>query len=298
MPSAAIDANWLPLFIAVATLAVLVALLAIHRILIRREAARTYIATSVRARRLERERIARELHDTLLQSIHILTWNLHVSAQRLPTACPVRSSIACALTLAESISAEGHGRLLHLRGWGEQRHFVEAVGARGRLIASCGDVSFSTLCSGQPFDLPPEINHEVTLILGEAVVNAFRHAQATRVEFRVRYLPAELCILVMDDGRGMPSLGNDVDSRPSFGMTLMKERASEIGAALDVQSALGGGTRVELRIPSPTPKPADLMETGSSTRTRLLDRVLMSVNAWGRRKRVTSCANTSVSDVT
>ncbi len=246
------SAPGLPLLAAAAgCCALLVALLAGIWLALQLRVART-ASTDVllRVQRLERERIARELHDTFLQSVQTLAWSFQSLADRLPADCDVRAAMTTALALAESTLAEGRNHLVELRAPDGCPPFADALRAKGLAMARCHDARFETTHSGQAFALHPLVNHEVARIAGEALLNAFRHARAARIELIVRYAPSGLFVCVRDDGRGISPEVAASGLPGHLGLAIMRERARAIGAALRIVTSEGGGTAIELRLPT------------------------------------------------
>jgi signal transduction histidine kinase len=104
---------------------------------------------------------------------------------------------------------------------------------------------------GTPRDLHAILRDEVYRIAGEALRNAFRHAEARRIEVEIRYDERQLRVRVGDDGKGIDAKHLNEDGRPGhFGMRGMRERAKLLGGKLAVWSELDSGTEVELSIPA------------------------------------------------
>jgi len=104
---------------------------------------------------------------------------------------------------------------------------------------------------GTPRNLHPILRDEVYRIAAEALRNAFRHAQARRIESEILYQERQLRLRVRDDGKGLDPAVLRGEGRPGhFGLHGMRERATLIGARLDVWSKLHSGTEVELTVPA------------------------------------------------
>jgi signal transduction histidine kinase len=104
---------------------------------------------------------------------------------------------------------------------------------------------------GTPQELHPILRDEVYRIAGEGLRNAFRHAQARRIEVEIRYDERELRVRIRDDGRGIDASMLGHEGRAGhWGLPGMRERAKRIGGTMDLWSELGAGTEVELRIPA------------------------------------------------
>ena len=113
-----------------------------------------------------------------------------------------------------------------------------------------GAVRFRVFVTGQPKALKPAIQEQIYLIGREALINAFRHSEATSIEAEVEYLPRRLRIRVRDNCRGIDPKTIQTCQPAHWGLLGMRERAAGIGAQLQVWSRLGCGTEVEISIPA------------------------------------------------
>ncbi|WNG48284.1 ATPase [Archangium minus] len=219
-------------------------------------------------RHRERERIARELHDTLLQGVQGVILRLQSVAERLPVADPVRKAMEDALDRADNVLVESRARVRELRAaserTGDLSQSFEKVGEEFRQEHSAG---FHVVVEGQPTSLDPIVRDEVFRIGREALVNAFQHADAQRIEVALTYDYRELRLRVRDDGRGVDVEFLQAGGRPGhWGLRGMRERARKIGAQLDILCRSESGTEVELRVPA---KAAYLGAPKRSWRNRL-----------------------------
>jgi signal transduction histidine kinase len=236
-------------FHAACMLVFLLLLLALHRV--RLKAVRAEALGRLEERLAERERIARELHDTLLQSVQGLMLRFQAASERLPQHETARLQMESALVRAEKVMNEGRKRLKNLRTADSgAMNFVGALAATGELFAQNSATQFHASVEGAHRDLHPIVREEVLLIAREALANAFRHAQARTIETQLCYTATELYVRICDDGVGI-----DTDilnrGRPGhWGLAGMRERAKNIGARFTLSSEPAGGTAVELRIPA------------------------------------------------
>jgi len=237
-------------FRAVCVLLALVALYALH--CWRLQLAKARLRDKLQERLAERERIARELHDTLLQSVSGLILRFDADARRLPPNEPVRQSLQKSLERADEVLLEGRSRVLDLRSSGKpDTALVESLGEAGRALAQHQAARFSLVQEGSPRPLDPLVQEEVSLIAREALLNAFRHAEASVVELRIDHGGKALQLRIQDDGRGIEPQYLNGPGRPGhWGLTGMRERAEKIRAELDILCKDGGGTQVRLRIPA------------------------------------------------
>lgn len=209
------------------------------------------LAVRMDARVAERERIARELHDTLLQSIQGLMLLFWSTASRL--TAETRAPLEAALARANGVVAEGRDRVAGLRSSavpdadlaGALRRFAEP-------LARDAGIAFHLYADGQARGLREPAADEAFAIAREALWNTFTHARARAVDVTLQYAPAALVLTVSDNGVGLP---DDVDAERGrdghWGIPGMRERALTLGATLTVQTAPGDGTTWTLRVPAP-----------------------------------------------
>jgi signal transduction histidine kinase len=205
----------------------------------------------------ERTRIARDLHDTLLQSFHGLLLRFQAATNLLPDSPEeAKRSFESAIEQAAQAITEGRDAVQGLRSSTVVTNDLAlAIGALSEELG-CGETNpncaeFDVEVEGTPRDLHPILRDEVYRIAGEAVRNAFKHAQAQRVEVEIRYDERELRLRVRDDGKGIDAKLLNNDERPGhYGLRGMRERAKLLGGHLAVWSELDSGTEVELSIPA------------------------------------------------
>jgi signal transduction histidine kinase/ligand-binding sensor domain-containing protein len=205
----------------------------------------------------ERTRIARELHDTLLQSFHGLLLKFQATAYLLPKR-PEEALKTLESTIDQAAAAitEGRNAVQGLRSSVTvTNNLAVAITTLGTELAGSESnpnaAELHVEVEGTSRDLHPILRDEVYRIAGEAVRNAYKHAQARRIEVELRYDEREFRLRVRDDGKGIdPKLLNE-DGRPGhYGLRGMRERAKLMGGKLAVWSEVDSGTEVELRIPA------------------------------------------------
>jgi signal transduction histidine kinase/ligand-binding sensor domain-containing protein len=203
------------------------------------------------ARLAERERIARELHDTLLQGMQGLIWRFQAAADRIPSGEPARELMERSLERADRLMGEGRDRIKDLRAaGGDATDLAQALAIEGEALALAHATEFRLTIEGAPRDLHPIVREEVFLIAREALGNSFRHSGAKHIEAQASYDETALRIRVRDDGRG---ISTDVltGGKPNrFGLVGMRERAVKLGAQLEIWSSPGAGTEIDLRVPA------------------------------------------------
>ena len=198
----------------------------------------------------ERTRIARELHDTLLQGFLSASMQLHVAADRLPEDSPARPAFTRALDLIGRVIEEGRNAVRGLRSSSSDPLELEHAFSGIQSELEIGQATaYRVMVEGKPRPLNPAVRDDVYRIGREGLVNAFRHSGATAVEIEIEYMPAELRLFVRDDGRGMDPQVVHGGISGHWGIAGMKERAERIGGSLAIRSRLAAGTEIELRVP-------------------------------------------------
>jgi len=213
----------------------------------------------------ERARIARDLHDTLLQSIQALMIRFQIAAVEMPAGSAARNAITQALDLADQVLVEGRDRVSDLRSSIDSAEdLAQAFTTIGEQMATEHDVEFRVIVEGQKRVLDANFSDEIFCIGREALVNAFQHAHAASIEIEIAFETDTLRVRVRDDGVGIDAGILEAGRRPGhWGLPGMRERALKIGARLDIWGGTGSGTEVELRVPASV---AYLAESGRSWR--------------------------------
>jgi signal transduction histidine kinase/ligand-binding sensor domain-containing protein len=204
----------------------------------------------------ERTRIARELHDTLLQSFQGLMLRFQSARDLLP-AQPAKAVEALdgALDRADQAIAEGRDAIQNLRSSttvGNELAQALTLLAEELTCGANGEKSsaaFRISVEGSPRDLHPIVRDDIHRIAREALRNAFCHAQAAHIEAEVTYGAHEVRLRIRDDGKGIDTKHLSAGRARHWGLAGMRERAAQIGARLNLWSDVGAGTEVELRIP-------------------------------------------------
>jgi signal transduction histidine kinase len=199
----------------------------------------------------ERERIARELHDALLQGTQGLVLNLQVVAGEMRLDDPRRRRLEALLDEADGMMAQARDRVYDLRDLrADAADLVASLCALGNEQTHGGRVRFELLADAVLPALPPETGTEVFFIAREALVNAFRHAQASVVQVEARKVGLLLRIAVRDDGHGIdPEVLAHGNQPGHWGLAGMRERAARIHAVVNVNARVSGGTEVVLELP-------------------------------------------------
>jgi signal transduction histidine kinase len=204
------------------------------------------------ARVSERTRIARELHDTLLQSFHGLLLRFQTVLYLLPDRpADAKKTLADAIDHAAKAITEGRDAVQGLRSSTiETNNLALAISALGaELAANCSGLrpAVHVTVEGETREIHPILRDEIYKIAAEAIRNAFRHAHAGRIEVEIRYDTKEFRLRVRDDGQGIdPEVLANQGREGHYGLRGMPERAALIGGKLAVWSEVGAGTEVEL----------------------------------------------------
>jgi signal transduction histidine kinase len=204
----------------------------------------------------ERTRIARDLHDSLLQGFQGLMFRLQAVRQLLPArALEAAAELETALETGDKAIAEGRDAVRDLRelnpAQGDLGETLAAFGTEFTAPAGSQRPSYRVLVEGEPRTLDPLLRDEVYRIAREAIRNAFRHARATCIEAELVYQTTHFGIRVRDDGIGMDHHVLAQGRRDGhWGLPGMRERASSFKGEFNVWSQTGAGTEVELKIPA------------------------------------------------
>ena len=226
-------------------------------VLLRRQVARQMglLETKLQAEATaeERQRIAREFHDSLEQGLAGLSLRLDVAAHEAGDE-RTRGVLRQQRQLLGGLQTEARGFLWDLR---DPVHvegsLVESIGAQLRLLQPLSAVAIVLDAVGSSTDVAPAVQYQLVRIVREAVTNAIRHARARRIDVGLRLEeqpgdPGRVCLTVADDGEGF-----DIESRSAveghYGLRGMRERARRIGAEFAVESGNGCGTRIVVTVP-------------------------------------------------
>ena len=205
----------------------------------------------------ERTRIARDLHDTLLQSFQALLPLFQAAIYKLPEgAADARKTLEVAVNRASDAITEGRDAVQGLRmSTVEKNDLAVAIRTVGEELASAetnqSSPNFTVVVEGTSRNLHPILRDEAYRLAVEALRNAFRHAAAQNLEVEIRYDENYFRLRVRDDGKG---IGEEVlrgDGRKGhYGLYGMKERAKLVGGKLTIWSEVDSGTEIELIIPA------------------------------------------------
>src|SRR5262249_23918858 len=199
----------------------------------------------------ERERIARDLHDTFLQSVQGLILKFDAAAKQIPPEQPARQSMESALDRADEVMAEGRERVRNLRDNASLSDLPSAFATVADEISN-DQITFKTVVEGRARSLNPMVVEETYAIGREAILNAFTHSGGSQVEVEVTFDRRQFRVRIRDDGRGIDPQVLQQGRPDHFGLQGMRERASRVGAQLNLWSGAEKGTEVELLVPART----------------------------------------------
>jgi signal transduction histidine kinase len=215
-------------------------------------------AIGLEARVNERTRIARELHDTLLQTLHGLMFQFQAVRNLLPRrAEDAMRSLDDAINETEKALAESRDAIQGLRSEPiAQGNLAELLMATSQESANSETSThqppaFDLIEEGTHRSLAPATKNEIYRIARELLRNAFRHAHASRIEAEIRYDNQALRIRIRDNGRGIePKVLKDGGIAGHWGLRGVRERSQRLEAQLEFWSEAGAGTEVQLTVPA------------------------------------------------
>ncbi len=238
-------------FLLFCSLLAMLAIWGMHRLRLAQQSARMNLRLESQA--IERKRIAQELHDTLLQGFIGIGLKLDAIATSLPESLSVvRDQLRKILDQSDQYLTEARRSVMKLRSatledGGDFSHALSVAGAR--LTEGTGiQLLFSV--HGERRPLPPLIESNLLRIGEEAVSNAVRHAQATRVDLDLKFGNKEVSLRIQDNGRGFEPHGPEAAKSGHFGLLGIQERANAMAGHLSLTSQPGKGTEIIVSVPT------------------------------------------------
>ena len=212
-----------------------------------REAAHTQFVAVI----AERNRIAREIHDTMAQGFAGISVQLEVLNDRLQnTPLNLRRHLDLARGLVRSSLEEARRSVWNLRAHAlEEAGLGDALARLGQQLTEGGNVTLEVRVDGAPRTLPVDVENNLLRIGQEAITNVVRHAGATRVSLSLSYLTDLVRLVVSDDGRGFDPDRVRPSAQGGLGLSGIRERAEAMHAILIIHTNSTGGTRLELDVP-------------------------------------------------
>jgi len=213
------------------------------------ENARLYEETRGKAALEERQRLARELHDSVSQALYAIALNAS-AAHELFESVPERARglVGDVLRLAEAGLAEMRALIFELRPESlDQEGLVGALEKQAAAVQARHGLQVRLVLAGEP-ELPPPAKEALYRVAQEALHNATKHARARSLELVLEVEDGGVGLVVADDGRGFDPQG---EFPGHLGLRSMRERAAAVGGTLQIDSAPGAGTRLSVRVPVP-----------------------------------------------
>ncbi|VXB83129.1 exported hypothetical protein [Pseudomonas sp. 8O] len=238
-----------PLFILFVGCLVIIALRLIYRMNLQLTADR--LRARLEERHLERERIARDLHDTLLQGVQGLMLHVQAAVDSLPAELTAKAKLDSAMDRIDQVISEGRDRVSNLRTPLYSCEDLPQALKDLEHVLSHNGISYNVLVNGSPRNLHPVAYDEIYQIAREAIRNAFQHAHAHSIQVELEYVERAFRLSVIDDGRGIliekmqAAFPND-----RWGLIGMYERASKIGGTLIIRSTPNEGSEVKFTLPA------------------------------------------------
>lgn len=220
---------------------------ALENAILRGEAHRTAILQ-------EKNRIAQELHDTVLQMLFSVGLRLQWSLDQLPQESPLRDALTEARHLSARAGGELRGAIFTLSSDIAEIGLVPAVQRLVAEQAARAGWSANVMTSGHAADLPVLVQNAAHRVAREALMNAYKHAGASEVVVSLRFAPAALTVVVQDNGVGIPdeALASFRQIPDHFGLRTVAEQVEGLGGELSVYNNDEQGTAVKAVIPLAT----------------------------------------------
>ncbi|MBV8552792.1 MAG: hypothetical protein JOY54_15970 [Acidobacteriaceae bacterium] len=206
---------------------------------------------TLEARVAERMRIARELHDNLLQTVQGFMLRLQAVIETMPAGA-VKNELEEALEIGDRAIVEGRQTVQDLRSASTTNDLAQAVGTLGEELASRDSATFRLVVEGPERQLHPIVRDEICSIAREALRNAFIHASANHIEAEITFEERWLHLRIRDNGKGIAPEIAEQGRAGHYGLVGMRERARQIGSKLLILSGAGTGTEIELSVPGST----------------------------------------------
>jgi signal transduction histidine kinase len=206
----------------------------------------------------ERQRMAREIHDTLAQGLTGIITQLQATQQAAGQRADWERHLDTATQLARDSLAEARRSVSAMRpGPLEDARLPDALAEVAGRWSALHEVRTEVTTTGEARPLHPEI--EVTLLRAaqEALTNVGKHAQASRVALTLSYMEDVVTLDVRDDGKGFAPATVTRNGHGGYGLTGMRQRLGNVAGTLEIESEPGGGTAISASVPAVGGQPAD-----------------------------------------
>lgn len=201
----------------------------------------------------ERNRIAREIHDTIAQGLGAISLQHEMLKDHLPPGSRAESHLVEANEITHDCLREARESIWNMRSQVlEKNDLATALAGILDQLTDCADLEVGFDLRGSPFRLPPVVENNLLRIGQEAITNAVKHAAAKHLDVIVDYSPHQVTLRVKDDGRGFDPASVEGD-HTHFGLIGLRERSNELRAAIHFKTSLGHGTEVVLEYPVSKP---------------------------------------------
>ncbi len=203
----------------------------------------------------ERNRLAREMHDTLIQGCAGVSALLEAHSSLAETEPSGDDGLlSCARTQLRTTINEAREAVWDLRhADGSATTIGPILGSMTQQVSDEFGVPVEYMVSGNPFDLDQSTAHELLMVVREALHNAIRHGQPTKVQVSIEFAGNQFSVQVRDNGRGFDPAVVSASSNGHYGLVGMRERMKRMGGKLDLNSRSGAGTELTLTIPRKAP---------------------------------------------
>jgi signal transduction histidine kinase len=200
----------------------------------------------------ERNRMAREIHDTLAQGLSAISMQLELAKRKIIEAPDsVGHTLETAHTLVRQSLNEARNSIWNMRSQAlESGDLKSALESVLRHLTDATNVSSKLECLGRPRRLPPVVENHLLRIGQEAITNAAKHAAARNIAVQLEFTDRLVRLTVRDDGHGF-DVTQQKQPAKSFGLVGMRERAAQLHGELTVESKPGTGTTVTVTLPAP-----------------------------------------------
>ena len=203
----------------------------------------------IQERLSERERIARELHDTLFQSVEGSLLHLNAVTSRLPVEQQVKDQLRQAYGEVDRVMGQARGLVFDLRQPVNSQDIASTIMLFAEEVGGLSETKVDVQVRGTHSELRPAVQDEALKIVKECIWNAFRHSQSQHIAIAIHYSPRSFEVSVKDDGVGIdPEILEAGGRSGHWGLPGMRERAAKMKALFTIRKRNEGGTEVLLRI--------------------------------------------------